>query len=204
MMDLVQARRVIEGLLFVSGEPVPVKRLNEVLNGIEPQALRTLVDELNQEYVQSQHALRIQDIAGGYQLVTDPQLAPWMKRGFELPKQGSLSKAALETIAVIAYRQPLTKAEIEAVRGVDVSATLDTLLERQFIRVVGRKDSPGRPLLYGTTTEFLRRFGLKDLGALPPLTHEAKSMTLPLVPPEPEAPTTQESHGEAPAVTQAD
>jgi len=184
-MDAVHAKRVIEGLLFVSGEPVPVKRLSDVLGGLEPQALRALAEELNQEYVQGRHALRIQEVAGSYQLVTDPQLAPWMKRGFELPKHDSLSKAALETIAIIAYRQPLTKAEIEAVRGVDVSATLDTLLERQFIRVVGRKDSPGRPLLYGTTTEFLRRFGLKDLGALPPLTHEATPAILPLVPPQP-------------------
>lgn len=183
--DVVHAKRVIEGLLFVLGQPVPLKRLKSVLEDLEPQALRGLVEQLNAEYVQTQRALRIQEVAGGYQLVTDPQLAPWMKRGFEAPRHDLLSKAALETVAIIAYRQPLTKAEIETLRGVDVTGTLDTLLERQLVRVVGRKDTPGRPLLYGTTNEFLRRFGLKSLEDLPPLTHEPAPQAIPMVPPKP-------------------
>jgi len=168
-MDLVHAKRVIEGLLFVLGQPVPLKRIKGVLEeGLDPQHLRGLIEQLNAEYVQTQRALRIQEVAGGYQLVTDPQLAPWMKRGFEAPRD-VLSKPALETAAIIAYRQPLTKADIETLRGVDVTGTLETLLERRLVRVVGRKDTPGRPLLYGTTNEFLRRFGLKSLDDLPPL-----------------------------------
>ncbi len=183
--DLVHAKRVIEGLLFVLGQPVPLKRIKSVLEDLDPQALRGLLEQLNAEYAQTQRALRIQEVAGGYQLVTDPQLAPWMKRGFEAPRHDALSKAALETVAIIAYRQPLTKADIETLRGVDVTGTLDTLLERQLVRVVGRKDTPGRPLLYGTTNEFLRRFGLKSLEDLPPLTHEPAPQTIPLLPPKP-------------------
>ena len=112
---------------------------------------------------------RIQEIAGGYQIVTDQQLAPWVKRALQSPKPDAVSAAALETLAIIAYRQPVTKAEVEAVRGVDVTASLDTLVERRFVRIAGRKDSPGRPFLYGTTAEFLRHFGLKSLEALPPM-----------------------------------
>ena len=183
-MELLHAKRVIEGLLFVIGQPVSLKRLKDVLDELDPKTLRDLIEQLNAEYVQTQRALRIQEVAGGYQLVTDPQLAPWMKRGFEAPRHDVLSKAALETVAIIAYRQPLTKAEIETLRGVDVTGTLDTLLERQLVRVVGRKDTPGRPLLYGTTSEFLRRFGLKSLEALPPMTHEPAPQAIPLVPPK--------------------
>lgn len=196
--DLLHAKRVIEGLLFVLGQPVPLKRIKDVLEDVDPPTLRGLIEQLNTDYVQTQRALRIQEVAGGYQLVTDPQLAPWLKRGFEPSRPDALSKAALETIAIIAYRQPLTKAEIETLRGVDVTATLETLLERQLIRVVGRKDTPGRPLLYGTTNEFLRRFGLKDLGALPPLTHEAKPTPLPLVLP----PLTDEGRRDPEPITQ--
>jgi len=181
--DLLHAKRVIEGLLFVLGQPVPLKRIQDVLGELDPPTLRGLIEQLNTDYVQTQRALRIQEVAGGYQLVTDPQLAPWLKRGFELSRPEWLSKAALETVAIIAYRQPLTKAEIETLRGVDVTATLETLLERQLVRVVGRKDTPGRPLLYGTTTAFLRRFGLKSLDELPPMTHQPASQPTLLVPP---------------------
>jgi len=206
-MDLLQAKRIIEGLLFVSGEPVALKRLKEALAELEHATLRQLIDQLNAEYTQSQRAFRIQEVAGGYQLVTDPQLAPWMKRALELPRQDSLSRAALETLAIIAYRQPITKAEIEAIRGVDVTATLETLLERQFIRVAGRKETPGRPILYGTTAEFLRHFGLKELGDLPPMAQPGAPVpvatpqptTLPLSQPQQEivqgdAPSTAQAH----------
>ena len=180
-MDLVHAKRVIEGLLFVLGQPVPLKRIKGVLEeGLDPQHLRGLIEQLNAEYVQAQRALRIQEVAGGYQLVTDPQLAPWMKRGFEAPRD-VLSKPALETAAIIAYRQPITRAEIENIRGVDVGGVLSTLLERRLVRIVARKDVPGRPFLYGTTQEFLELFKLKDLSHLPSL-KEVVEMALPEVP----------------------
>ncbi len=168
-MESTEAKRIIEGLLFVTGQPLSHKRLYQVLPELEIQDIHRIIATLNEEYLQNQHALRIQEVAGGYQLVTDEQLASWIHRALHPPKPDAVSQAALETLAIVAYRQPITKAEIEAIRGVDVSASLDTLLERQFVRVAGRKDSPGRPFLYGTTTEFLRHFRLKSLEELPSL-----------------------------------
>ena len=166
-MDDVQAKRVIEGLLFVFGQPLPLKRLGEIMPGVEPPKIRALIQTLNGEYAASGRALLIQEVAGGYQIVTDQQLAPWIRRALQSPKPDSVSSATMETLAIIAYRQPITKAEIEAIRGVDVSASLETLIERKFVRIAGRKDSPGRPFLYGTTPEFLRHFGLKSIESLP-------------------------------------
>ncbi|MBI3324694.1 MAG: SMC-Scp complex subunit ScpB [Candidatus Omnitrophica bacterium] len=168
-MDVVQAKRILEGLLFVSPEPVTAKRLKVVLPGLDQSAIRRLIDELNADYAQHGHAFVAQEVAGGYRLVTDPQLGAWIKRAMEMPREDALSKRALETLAIVAYKQPITKAEIEAIRGVDVSGTLETLLEHRFVEIAGRKDTPGRPLLYGTTIEFLRHFGLKSLAGLPPL-----------------------------------
>ena len=168
-MDDAQAKQVIEVLLFVFGQPLPLKRLGEILPDCEPVKLRALIQTLNGEYATSGRAFRVQEVAGGYQLVTEPQFASWIKRALQQPKPDSVSVAALETLAIIAYRQPITKAEIEAIRGVDVAASLDTLMERGFVRVAGRKESPGRPFLYGTTAEFLRHFGLKSIEALPPM-----------------------------------
>ena len=178
-MDDTQAKRIIEALLFVFSQPLPLKRITEVVPDLEPVKVRALIQTLNGEYEAGSRAFRVQEIAGGYQIVTDQQLAPWVKRALQSPKPDAVSAAALETLAIIAYRQPITKAEIEAVRGVDVTASLDTLVERRFVRIAGRKDSPGRPFLYGTAPEFLRHFGLKSLESLP-------RMELPAIP-EPEA-----------------
>ena len=166
-MDDAQAKRIIEALLFVFSHPLALKRVTEVVPDLEPVKVRAVIQTLNGEYEAGARAFRIQEVAGGYQLVTDQQLAPWVKRALHSPRPDSVSAAALETLAIIAYRQPVTKAEIEAVRGVDVTASLDTLIERRFVRIAGRKESPGRPFLYGTTTEFLRHFGLKSLESLP-------------------------------------
>ena len=168
-MEHTQAKQIIEAVLFVFGEPIALKRLTDILSEVEPQAIRSLIQSLNTEYASAGRAFQIQEVAGGYQLGTDQQLAPWIRRALQSPKPDSVSKGALETLAIVAYRQPITKAEVEAIRGVDVTAALDTLMERRFIKAVGRKDSPGRPFLYGTTVEFLRHFGLKSIEALPPL-----------------------------------
>ena len=173
-MEHSEAKRIIEALLFVFGHPVALKRLTEVMPDLEPPQIRSLIHTLNTEYTGAGRAFHIQEVAGGYQLVTDQALAPWIKRALASPKPDAVSAATMETLAIIAYRQPITKADIDVVRGVDVTASLDTLLERRFVRVVGRKDGPGRPFLYGTTVEFLRHFGLKSLEALP-------SMDLPTV-----------------------
>ena len=166
-MDEVQVKRIIEALLFVVGEPLPIKRLMQVMPDVETATLRAVIQTLNGEYAGSGHAFQIQEVAGGYQLVTDQSLSPWIRRALQSPKPDAVSIASMETLAIIAYRQPITKAEIEAIRGVDVTGSLDTLLERRFVRAAGRKESPGRPFLYATTPEFLRHFGLKSLEALP-------------------------------------
>ena len=166
-MDEVQAKRVIEAVLFVIGQPVALKRLSQLLPEVEPANVRALIQTLNAEYVGAGRAFHIQEVAGGYQIVTDQELAPWIRRALQSPKPDSVSTAALETLAIIAYRQPITKAEIETIRGVDVTASLETLVERRFVRIAGRKERPGRPFLYGTTAEFLRHFGLRSLEALP-------------------------------------
>ncbi len=168
-MDDTQAKRILEGLLFVFGQPLAFKRLAEILPDLEPLKLRALLQTLNGEYAASGRAFQILEVAGGYQIVTDQALAPWITRALQSPKPDAVSAAALETLAIIAYRQPVTKAEVEAIRGVDVTASLETLLERRFVRIAGRKESPGRPFLYATTMEFLRHFGLKSLEALPSL-----------------------------------
>ncbi len=168
-MDEAQLKRVLEAVLFVVAEPVTFKRLCEIVAEADPSTVKRAVAALNAEYAASGRAFHIQEVAGGYQLVTDQALAPWVRRALASPKPDAVSKGALETLAIIAYRQPITKAEIEAIRGVDVTASLDTLLERKFARVAGRKESPGRPFLYGTTTEFLHHFGLMSLEALPPM-----------------------------------
>ena len=197
-MDDAQARQVIEALLFVFSQPLSLKRLSEILPDCEAIKLRALIQTLNGEYATSGRAFRIQEVAGGYQLVTEPQFASWIKRALQQPKPDSASVAALETLAIIAYRQPITKAEIEAIRGVDVTASLDTLVERGFVRMAGRKDSPGRPFLYGTTGDFLRHFGLKSIEALP-------SIALPTVQEqEPEAAAQPAPSDPAPATLASD
>ena len=168
-MDEAQAKRIIEAILFVFGEPIALKRLSDVIQVLGVNETRQMIEQLNAEYKTSGRAFQIQEVAGGYQLVTDDALSPWLRRALQNPKADTVSKGALETLAIVAYRQPITKAEIEAIRGVDITASLDTLVERRFIRVTGRKESPGRPFLYGTTSEFLRHFGLRSLEALPAL-----------------------------------
>lgn len=168
-MDETQAKRIIEALLFVFGEPIALKRLSDVMQVVNVNEIRQMIEQLNSEYKAASRAFQIQEVAGGYQLVTDEQLSPWVRRALQNPKADAVSKGALETLAIVAYRQPITKADIEAIRGVDITASLDTLVERRFVKVVGRKESPGRPFLYGTTGEFLRHFGLRSLEALPPL-----------------------------------
>ena len=195
-MEPHETKRIIEAVLFVFGQPLAFKRLSEILPDVPAAQIRETLGALNADYAQTGRAFHIQEVAGGYQLVTDQQLAPWVKRALNPPKPDSVSTAALETLAIIAYRQPITKAEIEAIRGVDATAALDTLTERRFVRIAGRKDSPGRPFLYGTTAEFLRHFGLKSLETLPRL--ELPSLQEPLasaVEPPAAAPSAVASNG---------
>jgi len=156
-----------EALLWASPAPVTVDQVARV-TGATPDEAGEAIEALEQRYRASGSALQVQKVAGGYQITTRPGFAPYIEKLLR-PKPQPLSQAALETLAVVAYMQPVTRAEIESVRGVDCDAVLRTLVERKLVREVGRKDVVGRPILYGTTPEFLRLLGLEDLGQLPPL-----------------------------------
>jgi len=161
-------RSILESLLFAAGDPIPIGKLVQILPGYERRDIVRTLGELGEEYLRDERGFRLQQVAGGYQLRTSRANAEFVK-ALLAQRPVRLTRASLETLAVVAYRQPVTRPEIEAIRGVDVDAVLTTLLERRLVRVLGRKDVVGRPLLYGTTPEFLETFGLKDLSSLPRL-----------------------------------
>ena len=162
-----EIKAIIESLLFVAGAPVSLRRLAEVI-GVAQIEVKPAIAQLLQEYATPERGVRLMEVAGGYQFRTAAENTEYVRK-FVQEKPSKLSRASLETLAIIAYRQPLTKAEIEAVRGVDVDGVLNSLLTKKLVRVMGRKDVPGRPWVYGTTPQFLELFGLNDLGSLPPL-----------------------------------
>lgn len=155
----------LESILFIAGEPLTLQGISECL-GITPGEAETLLQELEAELAREHRGLQLVRQAGGYQLATKPQYHQFLEL-LAKPKRQYLSQAALETMAVVAYRQPVTKAEIEALRGVHVDGVLGLLLDRELIIEKGRRDGPGRPLLYGTTDHFLDFFGLDSLDQLP-------------------------------------
>jgi len=167
-MEREDVKSIIESLLFVADGPVTVQRLSEVLEGADKETIRSVLDDIQAELETEHRGVRLVEVAGGYQLRTAKVNADWVKK-FLGGRPVRMGRATLETLAIIAYRQPITKAEIEAVRGVDVDGIITGLLERNLIRAVARKDVPGRPFLYGTTPEFLELFNLKDLTQLPTL-----------------------------------
>ncbi|HEY6364797.1 MAG TPA: SMC-Scp complex subunit ScpB [Candidatus Binatia bacterium] len=181
-MEREEIKSVIESLLFVAEAPLTVQRLGEVLEGVAKEDIRSTLDELHAELEANRRGVRLVEVAGGYQLRTAKVNADWVKK-FLGGRPARMGRATLETLAIIAYRQPITRAEIEAIRGVDVDGVINTLLDRNLIRAVARKDVPGRPFLYGTTPEFLQLFNLKDLTHLPTL-KEMTEMTLPEIPGE--------------------
>jgi segregation and condensation protein B len=181
-MEREDIKSIIESLLFVADGPLTIQRLGEVLEGVEKEDLRSTLDELQTELENSRRGVRLVEVAGGYQLRTAKVNADWIKK-FLGGRPARMGRATLETLAIVAYRQPITRAEIEAIRGVDVDGVINTLLDRSLIRAVARKDVPGRPFLYGTTPEFLQLFNLKDLTHLPTL-KEMEEITLPEIPGE--------------------
>lgn len=159
----------IEALLFAAGDPVTADRLAEILE-LDELTVISLIDEIKAETDSDTRGLTIVEVAGGYQMCTKPELASVVDKLAEAP-DSRLSPAALETLSIVAFRQPVTKPEIEAIRGVKVDGVVNTLLDRRLIREMGRKDVIGRPILYGTTDEFLKCFGLKNLAELPDLSN---------------------------------
>jgi segregation and condensation protein B len=176
-MEREEVKSILESLLLVADAPLTLQRLAEVLNGVDKNELVAALSDLQGEFDSGARGIRLVEVAGGYQLRTAAANADWVKKLLG-GRPARMSRATLETLAIIAYRQPITKAEIEAVRGVDVDGVVNTLLERNLIRAVARKDVPGRPFLYGTTPEFLQLFNLKDLSYLPTL-KEMEQITLP-------------------------
>jgi segregation and condensation protein B len=158
---------VVEALLFASDIPLEAERIREVLDLENPADAAVLVEELRARYAAADRALAIVEVGGGYRMVTRPEIAPWLVRLARSRTKARLSRPALETLAIVAYRQPVSRPEVDAVRGVNSDAVLENLLERRLIRIAGRKEAPGRPFLYETTREFLIAFGLRDLGDLP-------------------------------------
>ena len=158
---------VVEALLFASEAPVEAERIQEVLDLPSAGQARELVHMLGERLEGQGRALQILEVGGGYRLVTRPEVAPWLVKLARSRTRSRLSRSALETLAIIAYRQPASRPDIDAVRGVNSEAVLDSLLDRRMVRIAGRKDSPGRPFLYETTRDFLVAFGLRDLADLP-------------------------------------
>lgn len=157
---------VLESLLFAAGGPLSVRKLADLLGGLPKAELQRALTRLQERY--AHRGIRLCEVAGGFQFRTAPENSRWV-RGLIREKPARLGRAALETLAIIAYKQPCTKAEIEAVRGVDADGAIASLLEKRLIRIAGRKETVGRPILYATTPEFLLAFGLKDLRDLPAL-----------------------------------
>lgn len=181
-MDRTQAKGIIETLLFISTKPLTLDRLREVFGReISRAAIKALLDELIAEY--QGRNLQLLEIGGRYQFCTRPEYSLWVKKFYQIEKSTKLSQAALETLAIIAYKQPMTRVEIEELRGVESGTVLRTLLEKKLVKVLGRKNVPGRPLMYGSTWEFLQHFGLKDLSELPSL--KDKELQAPAGPTEP-------------------
>ena len=165
-LDSAQLKAIIEALVFASPEPLTPKMLFKLLNDEPREDIAAALQALRDDY-ELRGGLHLVEVAGGYQITTRPELHDWVRRMFHERTTQKLSVASLETLAVIAYKQPITTAEIGEIRGVNASGVLSTLMERHLIKIVGRKNVIGRPFMYGTTKEFLIRFGLKDLNDLP-------------------------------------
>lgn len=197
-----QLKQVLEAIMFASQKPLSVKEITSVLKGaaeadkenpsshatpfakVKEAQLRAAIEEMELDYSDSSRTYEVRESAAGWQLVTKPDFAPWLRQLFPENRSARLSAPAMETLAIIAYRQPITRADIEAVRGVAVDGVMQTLLDRGLIKIDGRAEIPGRPLLYGTTQNFMEHFGLKHLDDLPNA-GELRKISLPTAEPPP-------------------
>lgn len=174
-LDLTQLKAVIEALVFASPEPLTPRMLYKLLGEEPKEDVAAALEALKADWA-DRGGLHLSEVAGGFQITTRPEYHEWVRRLFHERSAAKLSVQALETLSVVAYRQPVTSAEIGEIRGVNTSGVLSTLLERHLIKIVGRKNVIGRPFLYGTTKEFLIRFGLNDLGDLPKIEDMAQHL----------------------------
>ncbi|MFP6655366.1 MAG: SMC-Scp complex subunit ScpB [Myxococcota bacterium] len=167
-IEVSEKRRIVEALILSSPEPISAEKLAAIVPYCKAGEAKDLVSELNTEYAEQERAFEIWEVAGGYQIRTRAEFSGYLQQ-LQKERAVRVSPAALETLAIIAYRQPVTRAEIEEVRGVDAGATVRSLLERQMIRIAGQREVPGRPMLYATTRRFLEVFGIENLKHLPTL-----------------------------------
>lgn len=169
LSDLRALKGILEALLFVTADPIPVTRFLALLGAVTKHEVEQALTSLSHDYEQEGRGLQLAEVAGGYRIMTKAEFAPWLKRLEKVKAPSKLSRSALESLAIIAYKQPIVRTEVEQIRGVETSGVIRTLLERKLVRIVGRKEEPGRPIMYGTTKFFLEHFGLRDLSQLPPL-----------------------------------
>ena len=167
VLDNKTGKQVVESLLFATARPIMIPEISRIVKQLKPTEIIRFIEELKEEYIRDERSFRINEVAGGYEISTLPHFGMWIAKLEKEKKAKQASLAALESLAILSYKQPVTRVEIEEIRGVDVSGVLATLLERGFIKIAGRKEVPGRPLLYETTNEFLDHFGLKSLEDLP-------------------------------------
>jgi len=166
-LDILELTPIVEAMIFAADGPLKVERIAEALE-LSPKEIKAALDTLSVDYEERPRGFFLQEVAGGYQLRTRPEYGDYLRKlGKSRPFR--FSRPALESLAIIAYRQPVTRAEIEYLRGVDSGSVVKTLLEKRLIRILGKKDVPGKPMIYGTTKEFLELFGLTDLSGLPTL-----------------------------------
>ena len=196
--------KVIEALLFSAHKSLSTKEIADVLRNagaeddfapnefanVKPAEIAAAIEQLKIEYIQNEHGFQLVEKADGWRLASDPKYAQWVRGLFAAPKPARLSSPALETLAIIAYRQPITRAEVEAVRGVTIDSVLQTLMERGLVKISGRAEIPGRPLLYETTEFFLDHFGLRNLNERPNV-EELRTRHLPVAP-RPQPPPAEE------------
>ena len=177
MMEISDIKKIIESLLFVSDKPLLNREIKAVIKDELPENIKVedIMKEIQQEYVQLNRSFELKFVADGWTFATKPEYSNWIKKLLKEKTILKLSPSAMEVLAIIAYKQPITRAEIDTIRGVDSGGVIDTLTDRKFIKIVGRKETLGRPLLYGTTQEFLRHFGLSHLSELPVI-EEAKDV----------------------------
>ncbi len=168
-MDDQQLKSAIEALLFIAGSPLPVERLKGIFEDATAEQVEAQLRALKTDYEARNAGIMLTEVANGWQLATCADQAPWIRKYKTVKVNTRLSRPALETLAIIAYKQPLTRTEIEAIRGVNIGGIVRNLMERRLVKIVGKKDVPGKPMLYGTTADFLQYFGLKDLSSLPTL-----------------------------------
>jgi len=166
-IDVQELKRIVEALLFSARDPVSIDEIRKVVEGFSPAAIRETILNIQTEYSNDKRGICIVEIAGGFQMCTKSELSSYLGMFHKIQVRQKLSRPALETVAIVAYRQPIVRSQIEAIRGVDVGGVLKTLIEKGLVRITGKKKGPGNPFMYGTTDEFLRYFGLAGLSQLP-------------------------------------